>query len=436
MKGPGWNGRDFFPNEHVTILNRGENEIDLANSLLVPTDRPQENAANLRKIIELLIPQELTNQVNLLVYYAELYSGFKVPPKTEKTKKIFEELLIDSKEAQKSLKKAKFSEKSLKDALKILEEVLEEEAYRILGKCRFGDSSIFQKFLANDGESDKPLAWPEDAIKWSSPARLEFILYTAGLEYNLPKALRETLAFNYANELECDFSRKPSTFGCAAACEVRLGKNGQRGIPTESEMKSMIFLARDSSRKDDNGKGRLIFIAVHIEGDSEVDRLIIIKKLEEIGIIPEKVDKDKNHRDELDNLLTRNGAQQKIRVYAAGINPISITMGIKRNYGRSGVPEFDTVFFVQDDLFKLEEGYNNAGSPTWGMRFNPRALLSAVESEINNINKDHGSELIKIVHGDFQRPRLSLATPIGGAVGAVQDQALETEPPEARREIA
>ncbi len=463
MKGPGWNGRDFFPDEHVTILSRNENEIDLANSLLlIPTDKPEQNAVNLRKIIALLIPDNLANKVEFLAYYAELYSGFRVlqkgGTKDERAKATLEGLLSDSKESQKTLERArkefkesiakaraelpaKHTEKedeikiSLKEDLRMLEEVFDQEAYRILSQCRFGDNSVFQGFQANDGESDKPLAWPADAIKWSSQARLEFLLYTAGLEYNLPKALRETLAFNYANKLECDFSRKPSTCGCEEACKVRLSKDGKRGISEELEMKSMIFLARDSNRKDKKGNGRLIFVAVHIEGDSEVNKGVIIRKFEEFGIALEKVDKKKNHSNPLDNLLDRNGAQQKIGVFAAGINPISVIMGVKRKYGRSQVSEFDTIFFIQDDLFKLQECYNNAGSPTWGMRFDPRTLLSAVEREAANINKAHGADdLIKIVHGDFQRPKLSIATPVSAIVGVVQDQAIA--PPEARKEIA
>lgn len=378
LEGPNWNGEYYFNDQEVTIRNGKRPDTSALNTLLRKNGLPASvNEKRLWWLLELLNPindehklekEELKFVYDFILYYA----GYSI----EKT---------------------------------LVQEVKDEKkAINLIKRLDFGNDDIFQGYEHRiHGGPKQKMRWPDDAKEWSPHGRVEFILYSLGMENSLPTKLQAIIDFVAEshdhtgvskNRFSTNISRKPVTVGCLNAAKVRLRRhNSSRGILVEEEMKSMIYITYTGSR--------YCLVAVHGKGDMDVDIQSVLRafsenyNLDENNIprinrlnLLEYLDKlDCPEPDEIyeDKKITKHGAQELISLYSSAINPISVLMFTKYKYeyllDRNIKKGFDVLMLWDDSILNVGERYNNAGSPTWGQRFDPDTMYSLIKLNIDDI---------------------------------------------------
>ena len=370
MTGPGWNGKNFFSNREVKIVN-SMTDAYTAILELRRLDSHSNIAINrLQWLVKLLAPDEMSaDEIEFLVNYTIEYSHAK--------------------------SEADLQKKNLR----------ENRAIALLERLRFGDNSVFGGYRqSQEGGKPQVLTWPANAHNWSPHGRVEFMLYSLEMEQHVPVDLRRMMEFSSGTKsekglgFEAHYSRKPVTVGCESACEVRLRKDlSTRGINLCEEMKSLIYIAQIGTR--------FCLVAVHGEGDKHVNEGAVIARVEAefgieslTGVIPHELSAYLRRiacptpRDTIysGRKLLFDGAQQIISLYSSAINPVSIFKSVEFKYGFidsvcSSLDGFDVLMLWDDRILKACQCYNNAGSPTFGVRFNPKAMFEHVQMNVENL---------------------------------------------------
>ncbi|GAA5134941.1 hypothetical protein GCM10023213_07390 [Prosthecobacter algae] len=389
MAGMGWNGEEFFPRKEVTITNGKNDGFTSLLSLRVENRHLAGKRGRLRWLISLLADTAMTQEEIEFLYC----------------------FILDYLSAENPSSHADIARNN--------------RAIALLGRLSFGEDYVFGEFKYSwDGKKPSTLTWPDDAQKWSPHGRVEFILYALQMEDGFPLNLRHMIEFNGAINTDkgagfvAHYSRKPVTVGCRNACRVRLRKaNGVRGIPMELEMKSMIYVA--------SSNGRFCLVAAHGEGDKYVDEEKVLATLSQKwaskhGLEPvDPVCLDDYLRATMSPMpkdviykgrkLSLDGAQQMIGLYASAINPVSILKSVDFKFGYleqlTNCASFDVMMFWDNGVLDLDECYNNAGSPTWGVRFSPKQMFEHVRLNADAMIRRHSTNGFEarfdITSGDF-----------------------------------
>jgi hypothetical protein len=404
MEGDEWNGKYFFDSKEITVQNKDDDGYQALKELLVRSENDlSERDVRLDWLIRLLSDNSMNPlDLDFLKGYILRYADYSPRRGTRKEQAI--------------------------DDIK---------AVNLLERMHFGNNKIFGGYKHSiQGSVPVPLKWPKDAKDWSPTARLEFILYSLKLENALPVNLTRMIEFSAAIKSDtglgfvAHYSRKPSSVGCDNACAVRLSRLGStRGIPERLEMKSMLYLVK--------GIEKYVLVAVHGEGDKDVNENLVLKEFNRLYnsnqisasnsiksipnidpihlqnyLIAINSPKPKNGI-EHGRKLSMNGAQELIGLFASAINPVSILKSVeyKLSYIKQNTNEsfFDILMLWDEGIYNVDECYNNAGSPTWGVRFNPKEMFSHVQLNSEALVKRYLGENIifnfDVISGTFLKSR-------------------------------
>lgn len=401
LSGKKWNGLDYFDNSEITIRNNLYPNLDALRQLIKDECRVEKRLLRLSWLINHLnkFSKHTLDQkeIEFIEEYIHRYSGIYRHNKDQR-KKVMDE----------------------------------NRANYLLLRLPFGEDKVFYGYMhSRNGRVPKKLNWPSDAYRWPAQARVEFILYSLQMEIILPERLNAIADFNASsdhvpanNGFTAHYSRKPVTVGCQNAANVRLQRdNGVRGINVSLEMKSMLYLTYTGTR--------YCLIGVHVKGNQDVNEEKVLSYFAESYNTSEEdlklVNGDNllNYLDKIDSpepkknapktftKLSRYGAQELIALFASSINPVSIFMSVRYKYEylltKNIKIGFDCLMLWDNSLLKEIEVYNNAGSPTWGMRFNPQEMYDHIQKNTYSLEQDFEKKDLKIKYkmtqGEFSKPK-------------------------------
>lgn len=399
LSGPNWNGVDYFDDTEITIRNNLHPNLDALRILIKDECRVEKRVLRLRwlithlnKFADIKLDDE---EIEFLEEYIHRYAGFY---------------------KQKPEQRVQIEEENI--------------ANELMMRLPFGNNKIFGGYeYSRKGRKYEILNWPTDAIKWTAQGRIEFILYALQMENMPPKRLNAIADFNAANEyilgkgFTAHYSRKSVTIGCQNAANVRLTRNkGARKIDVKTEMKSMLYLTFTGTR--------YCLIGVHVNGNLDVDEqkvleffadyyntkvhLLELVKHQNLLDFLEKIDSPLPKKlPQVFYKLSKYGAQEMISLFASSINPVSIFMSVRYKYEyiltKYLTTGFDCLMLWDNTLLELNEVYNNAGSPTWGMRFNPNEMYNHILRNTFALEEEFANKNLKIKYkmttGTFSKPK-------------------------------